>query len=455
MNASQKHIIRDYLRRYVVAYVLGLLIHLLVAIGLTHHSEIPLFGLFLGSAFVLGIEFVRGGNTTSARTLLAMPVTASQLARVWRFVAMILPIVLYFVVLLVGVLIGKATGGNKLSLEGFVVLALLQTGMLGMFFFSLTGLQPAPAPGAGFGEKCSNLIFGVLWGFSIPVVMFTPQLQMTSTSQLTSAHFLAWVFLIVVTVAGWFRAETLVARRTVRNAGNVRKAYAPRVKGAMPWRQYGGLRYFMSVFGSAASLMFIMMLGFTWFGTNYLFGGPSVGHSMDSMQLHMFVAIAGLITVLQVLPMLRFLRTMPKRGRSFTHLMILWPLGLIVFLSIVGYGLHSIVAGQEFVWESYGIRIARCIAGGTFVLLALPLFLRFGFNIKSVVGMMLFVSVSNTFEMVIERDLKVAEAQQWLVIGIVLGTVLPVAWFLTHRTLRSEHPWRIKSFRFGAVARVA
>ena len=456
MNASQTQIVRDYLRRYALAYALGLLIHLLTAIASAFSQEVPLAGLTFGSAFILGIEFVRGGNTT-ARTLLAKPITASQLAHVWRFVAFTLPVIAYFLVLLVGVLLGKLMGGERVSMESFVLLALLQTGMLGMFFFALTGLQTSPAQAQSFGEKCSNLVFGLLWGFSVPVAMFTPKMQVTSLADMRLPHLIAWGFLLVVTIAGWFRAETLVARRTVRRNVRVRPSRASRAKDAMPWRQFGGLRYFMKLFGTAIILMFMAMLLVTHFGTNLIFGGGGLkdGGFLLEGQLGMFIPIAGLISVFQIMPMIRVLRTMPKRLTALTNLLVLWPLFLIVILSLIGHGFHALVAGQDLGQPGYGLRVARGIAAGAPVLLTLPLFLRFGLSFKSIIPMMLTVSLSNGISSMTQRDLKIAPTEQWLLIVAILVLVLPLVWFLTHRVLSSEHPWRAKHFRFGVLQRAA
>lgn len=454
MNANQKHIIQDYLRRYAWVYVLGALVHLLTAITITHQSGILLYGLIGGSGFLLGIEFSRGGNTTN-RTILAMPITASQLVSVWRFVALIFPAVLFCPVLLVGVLIGKVLGGNQVSFGQIVALVILQTGMLGLFFFALTGLQARSAIVVGFGAKCSGVFFGLLWGGSFLVAGFSRHLQVASYHELTAVHLLVWVFLAVVTIAGWFRAEILVARHTVRRSTTITRSHTPRVKGEMPWRRFGGLRYFMARVGGKTLTFFLVMLFATWFWTNLL----SVPNSLQStvpmvlIQLNMFIPIAGLIAVFQLFPMLRTIRAMPQRLSSLTRFMILWPLFLIVLFSVVGHGFHALDSGQEQAWVSYGIRIARSVAGGAMILLTLPLFLRFGTSIKSVFPMMLFVMASNTLGMLTEKVWKIGPAQQWVLFGIILATVLSLSWFLTCRALGSEHPWRAKQFKFGSLRR--
>ena len=58
-----------------------------------------------------------------------------------------------------------------------------------------------------------------------------------------------------------------------------------------------------------------------------------------------------LIALLQVVPCLRILRTMPRRLSTITHCLVLWPLALTVFLGIIAHVLQSLVDRVPIDWN--------------------------------------------------------------------------------------------------------
>ncbi|MGJ8695562.1 MAG: hypothetical protein ACSHYF_04545 [Verrucomicrobiaceae bacterium] len=450
MNPGQTLVIRDYLLRYKWCYLAGVILHFVIAIALTHGAEVPLIGMIASSGFLLGMDLMRGGNS-SARTLLALPLTAPQLARAWRYVAFTMPVVLYFIVLTLGVLTGLATGGRDLSLAEFGMFAFLQTGMLGLFFFALTGLQTQPSPGAPLLEKATNLFFGLLWGFSIPAVTFTQNLSGTSILDTSPAHLAVWTFLAIVTIAGYFRAETLVHNRasSKKLAPSARR---PSPSGNnMPWQGFGALPYYALIFGSLTGLFFVVMLTFTWFIMNEFLGlnGTEQDGNTGGIQLNMFFTMIGMVSIFQIFPMLRSLRTLPRRLTSLTTFIMLWPLFLILALGLVTFSAHAALTNSPFNLPSF----LSSAAGACTILIAIPFFLRFGLNFLTVFGMILIASFSGNAGLLLSSVWKIDLTSHLTLLTSALTLILAIVWITTYRTLGSEHPWRANRFAMGLMKR--
>ena len=454
MRTPEQQIIRDYLGRKYWYYLAGAIIHLscIYAAGWTNH--VSLIGAIGGSAFILIFELMRGGNAT-ARTLLSLPVTATQLARSWRFVALTLPIILYFVILTVASLISWRMGGKLVNLERYVILAVTQTGMIGTAFFALTGIPAQPSPGAGFAQGLSNAFFGVLWGMSIPALMFAVSLTPANFAGITPGHALAGVFLISATIAAWFRAEALVMRRAARPGSTLaRAAEKPGSSvGAMPWRGFGAMPYFFRRFGLANTMVFAVMICFSWFAMNLFFNlSPGTGRvtmDMRDTQLGMFIPMIGLIAVLQMIPSLRVLRTVPRRLSTITTYLVFWPLFLTSSLGLVAYLLHSKLYGGAFDWAAF----MNSLVAGSLILLGIPLVLRFGLKVSTMIPIILLISVSQGLNLLVRDIFKIDLLGRWPFLIASILAIITGVWCLTFLSLRSTHPWRGNLMRLPGMQR--
>ncbi|MGI9240497.1 MAG: hypothetical protein ACR2RV_06830 [Verrucomicrobiales bacterium] len=445
MRSPEQQIIRDYLGRKYWYYLAGAIIHLACAYATGWTNHVSLIGAIGGSAFILMFELMRGGNAT-ARTLLSLPVTPSQLARAWRFVALTLPIILYFVVLLVGSLLSLKMGGNLVNIERFIILAVTQTGMIGTAFFALTGIPAQPSQGVGFAQGLRNAFFGMLWGFSIPALMFAVSLTPPNFAAITPGHALAGIFLVSATIAAWFRAEALVMRRASRPGSTLaRVAEKPGSSArAMPWRGFGGMPYFFRRFGLANTVIFAFMVCISWFGMDIFLklssGSGTGGVSTDirDTQLGMFIPMIGLIAMLQLIPSLRVIRTMPRRLSTVTSCLVFWPLALTSALGLAAYLMHMRLYRVEFDMAAY----LNSLVAGSLILLGIPLVLRFGLKVSTMVPIILLISVSQGLNLLVRDVFKVDLLVHWpYLLALILITICAV-WCLTYMSLRSAYPWR-------------
>ena len=453
-HPQEQLIVRDYLKRKRAYFIGGALVHLVAIIIACFSNHTTLIGVIGGSAFVLAIELIRGGGSGMARTLLSLPVTKKQLARSWRFVALELPIVLNFCVLIIGVVVGTLFGGSHMTVERFLIIALLQTGMLGTAFFALTGMQTAPIANVDLAQRARDTFFAIVWGFSIPALLFLSNLSPTSFGDLNAGQFLAGIFLLVATVAGWFRGEALVARRVSRSAiGNSKLSSKPSRSEApaTSWQGFGGLRYFFIFFGRRLVLIFGMMLLVMW-GVLEIFmqvgtsgaresGGGAIGNG----QAGMFIAMIGMMAIFQVIPSLRVLRTLPVRLTTIASCLIFGPLVLTSTIALLVFVGGSIFSGGAF--DPGGYLVATLSA--SMLLLGLPLILRYGIRLKTLLPLMILVTAAQVTPLFSQEFFKGNLTAYWIAISAGIIAVAAIAWFLTYRTLRSPHPWRgnlLKSF---------
>jgi len=129
MTTQENRIARDYLKRKRWYYGIGFVVQVIAAaaaFGSKNAPPIPI-GVLGGSAFVLLFDMIRGGGTGTGRTLLSMPVTAQQVARVWRYVTIQFPAMIFLGALVIGFVLALFFGDIRPTLDLFVIFAVLQT----------------------------------------------------------------------------------------------------------------------------------------------------------------------------------------------------------------------------------------------------------------------------------------------------------------------------------------
>ena len=417
-DPQEQLVIRDYLHRKRWYYIVSALLHFVITLTSSFAEVTPLIAILGGSAFLLSFDLMRGGGSAVARTMLSLPVTKKQLARSWRFVALEFPVALYLAVLVLASLISLLIPKNETSIDSFILIALGQTGMLGVMFFALTGVPAAAGTARGFAQRTNEIFFGIVWGASFPAILFLSNAFPTSLAACGPGHMLAGVLIIAATISGWFRAETLVDRRSKRKAVSStapRSSNSTSKANAESWSKFGGLPYFCGRFGLILSLMFAMMLSMMWIMFEFFMklnsgGGASTTSDNQVAQAGMFIAIFTMISMLQVIPSLRLLRTLPLRLSTITHCLVLWPLILTAAFALAAYILHSALFGHPFDPVGYLTSMASCAS----ILLGLPLILRFGMGFKTILPICLLLGGSQTFSVVGREVLKLDFMSYWL-----------------------------------------
>ena len=163
----------------------------------------------------------------------------------------------------------------------------------------------------------------------------------------------------------------------------------------------------------------------------------------------MFLTMIGFISMFQMFPMLRSFRTLPKRLSTLTSYMVFWPIILMAVFGFIAFSLHSLSKGTAFPWQAFTIKII----GTSTIIIALPVFLRFGANFFTIFGFILLVSFSGNFSLIIGFIHKVDLLNYGTLFFIAFTILITLAWITTYRALGSTHPWRANRFNFGAMKR--
>lgn len=441
MTSNQIMIVRDYLTRKRWYYLGGFAIHLIAMTGCMWMEKPMMFGIFGGSAFILMMELNRGGNATT-RTMLSLPVSAAQLARCWRFVALEFSAVFFLAALLLAAAIGTVFHAPRLSAELLLLLAIGQTLLLGMFYFALTGIPGQPRTGATFAQHARDAFFGAIWGLSIPASMFLFQAIPGRFADFGRGQIAAGILLAAGAVIGWFRADVLVRERAARPGSGVRNpGKLPQAASVDRWRRFGALPYLCKHFGtlSLVTMLGILLFNRIWMG--FLQSDPKNGfHFMDS-QIGFFVVLSVFMSVTQLLSQLRVLRTLPIRTSTLTHLLFFWPLAVGMMVGLLALAMLSLLDGAPINWKILGYSMF----GVGFMELVLPLTLRYGLRPWVVMPVVMLASMGSIFasEMGIHWPWPLAGACAFLA----------VIWWSTYWLLGTPHPWRAGAMRWQVLAK--
>ena len=446
MTANQRLIISDYLLRKRWYFGIGFLIHLIAMTGCWWMGRPVMFGIFCGSAFVLLLELQRGGNATT-RTMLSLPVTADQLARCWRFVGLEFPVVLFLIPLLLGAAIGAVYRAPYLTAEFFFLTAIAQTLFFGICYFALTGVPGQPGTGATLWQRTQDGLFMLLWVISIPAVIFLSMAIPRHFADLGLRGILAAILLAVGSVAGWFRADVLVRNRAARpGSGNPEVAILSPAQSAREWQRFGALPYFCLRFGSITLLALLAMLLVYRFFMVWLSAGSTRGNNGSHTQIVMFVMLTTFTSFSQLLGQLRLLRTLPLRTSTLTHWLLFWPFALAMVLGLLAQGVSLLLDGAPVDWNLLG----QSVFGAGLLTLLLPLTLRFGYRLWTMMPVMMFAVFMSSLAPILWGGFA---KNHWLWVLAGLAAFLLVVWWMTFRLLATAHPWRAGAMKGLATGR--
>lgn len=447
MSTSEQKIIVDYLSRKRWFYICGAIFHLSAFCV----KELSLLGIMGGGALVLAGELRQNGGNT-ARTLLALPLASKQLANSWRFVALILPIVLYFLVLILANAIRPALGATSMSFERFVIIALIQTGIIGTMFFALAGIQNQAIPITELAHRVQLCLSGLLPALSILALFLLIPLAPSTFSEITTGHAITGILLAVATISSWFRAETLVSRSAARFAFSSPKSHSRQSsEDKTPWQGFGGFSYlFKHISGRISFIFIIMYFAFLFIGKylRSLNSSNTDGSSItDNNQIGFLIPVIGLIVIIQFIPSLRVIRTLPQRLSTITHYLVFWPFSLMCLFAFATLLIQSMISGGSFDWNGY----LMILIVNSLILIGLPMILRFGFGLKVFIPIIVLLNVSIAISGVVERLFDSELYSHWPTITALIAVILMLVWLLTFRALNSSHPWRNNLIKLSGI----
>lgn len=223
-----KLLLSDFLSRWKWVYLLVGVLQL--SGGLFTSSNGPSFAPFLSigcGAMLLSFDLTNG----TARVCRSLPLSGHELARSWRFLALVVPMLLSTAALVLGNLLRVAFNfGAAMTLsQGTLSLAYAFL-WLGISFYLLTHL-PRPTP-QGFEQQAKAMVVGGLWGFSAGGGIL---LSMTLPKDWQSVLPWLWCTMVgagVLTCLGWLRAELMIISRSASAQTGESRTASPRA--AMP-----------------------------------------------------------------------------------------------------------------------------------------------------------------------------------------------------------------------------
>lgn len=387
-----KPILRDYFRRWwwVWAIVLSVNAAMLVSECVAHqrgnYTTFFPMGIFLG-AVLLAMDLQRGGT----RVFLSMPVTVRQLARSWWLAAVVLPALAVLLVNTAVFLVLIWRLGMTGALPAYVKHTLTDILMLGVMFFTLTGLPVGQLGGSWF-EKARGVFFSLLWGLSFGGWYFFARLF----DYTTPSGRMVMVLAGVLGVWGWLRAELLVqVRAGVRllspHLNLPSQMYLPsqQARAARCAEGAGGFGYLVRRTYGRMMLMglgIIVLMGvFSW-GAVALVDEKAHFMSTAKMMTTNPMLSNGFVfqwlLAMQMLPVclhIRFLRTLPVSSNWLAAYLVLTPLAAILSIAAIFGGLLGVAGIVTWPAALTWVGQVGGLSAGV-VTLFIPILLWQGFN---------------------------------------------------------------------------
>ena len=355
------------------------------------------------------------------------------------------PAVFFLLPLVLSAVIAAAFGAPRLGGEFFVLIAISQTLLLGTVYFSATGLPGQARTGASLLQHARYGFFGLLWGSSMPGLVFLAQAIPSRFEDLDRNRIIVGILLAVATIAGWFRAGVLVRERASRPGIETRKRdHRSSVRNAQDWKRFGALPYLGLRVASIALAMMFGILLFTALLLGNFFRSDLGGNSLGNAHVGMFVVFASFATALQLLNQLRTLRAMPIKTSTLTHWLLFCPLALAICLWLMAQTVFTLLDGSPIHWQN----LLATVLGVAFVGLCVPFSLRYGLRSFVVVVMIAVgtsVMISSQFGRISGNH------WAWLLVGICV--FLAAEWWATYRLLGSPHPWRAGALKWQGMGR--
>jgi len=436
-----KNLILDHLRRWW--WVLALFALLQSIIGWFSATSTPppkdfsmaMFIIFTGP-LLLQINLQRGYT----RAIVTLPMTGRQIARSWWLVVVGLPAILLTSFMFLGAGISCLIHPDRIFNGDWLVPNSLVTLMfLGSSFLMLTGFMAGP--GGTWWEYTRNMICSVLWGGSLGGWgLISKHLFDTPTKTM-------WALAggTVLTVLGWFRAETLVRERAGFRAG-IQPTKHKRGQYKAP-AGFGGLPFLMhtSIFRSVLIGFFMLAVMTVWMSfishgsLQLLFHGSARAQVLTSMTtaISMPLLFVAMFQIFPVALQIRFLRTLPISPSVLA--------AMLVFLPVISGGvLCSIIVALAFPVAGAAVilPVLKCfLLIATLSAVAILLLVSRGFDILTYILIVFGCVLSGILSIVFHG----AELPLWSDLTLAVA-IIGLSFVVTRRMLtRSSHAYQVRT----------
>lgn len=413
-----KQIIVDYMWRksWIIATALVVDIFFVRLCGPDNAPMV--FAAFLPALFVGPVLLSYDLQYNVTRALIALPVTAKEIGRAWWVSTVGLPALLLLAVTTLSAIVPLVGGHTELLFLN----CLMQAVALGGMFFLLS-FMPAGYQGS-WQEKVRGGFFGALWGFSCGggFLLF---MNFSWSHRLQAGIFLG--IGAALTIAGWFRAESMVLHRgSFRQGTQIARAksrqyHAPAGFGGLPflWQsllvRLGLCSLFFVAFIVAASVLLTIM------------EGKPMQQPLGSFEhwtpLFMWSLFWVYLTLMPpIMAHVRALRTLPISTTVLSATLVLFPTILFLILEVA----YAAVGAGRLV-------VGNCMAAAGALAVVLPLMIWLGLTRG-----MYMLTVGLIMASIILTDVfdKASVSPFSAILVLVLAAAL--AWEITRLLLRAS-----------------
>ncbi|MCX6894502.1 MAG: hypothetical protein NTZ16_03145 [Verrucomicrobia bacterium] len=441
-----KLLILDHLRRWWWALALFAILQSIFGWFSATGSPPPKdFSLAMLSILVGPVLLQSSLQRGVARAIVALPLTARQIARSWWLMAVGLPTVTLALFILLGAGFSRLIHPDRIFNEDWLVLnSLVNLMLLGSSFLLFTGFMTGP--GGSRWEYARNMICSVIWGASIG------GWQMISKHLFDTPTKTMWALAVgtVLTVVGWFRAERMVVQRAGFRPGVQSTQRKPGQYKAPTG--FGGLPFLMHTTTLRSVLIGFLMLAMM---TLWI---PFVSHDSTRMLVHgsmrtqiissmatttsMPLLFVAMFQIFPVVLQIRFLRTLPISPSVLAATLVFLPMISVGVLCLITVALAGPMAGVAVllpVFKNFLLTV-------TLSAIAILLIVSRGLDILTYFLIVFGCIVSTSLSLMLHG----AELPLWgnvTLAVVIIGTSLAV----TRRVLtRSSHAYRVLANPFGA-----
>jgi hypothetical protein len=330
-------IILDHFRRRWLQWTLSGLLFVGAGLVLAIERDIRISGVLCVSISIITLDLGCG----CPRVLLSLPFTARQLGRAYWWLSVVAPTLLFAISSGVGILILKLAGtqgrflgtwfqmfiatGPQDKFLGIWLETALAGGLLGGFFFWLMS-------GAIWGTALSRggprrkLFLWKFYACAFAIVLAGGiYLLCKSTLNITDKVVIAYVFGLVFSVLGWFRAESLFVDTSSRRDA----AGGPISQGKFtPRPGYGGVSYLIIrpclFYLSVVALLIAVVIAVNGIAARQDHRPVSWPDAVSTTlaQVHIWLFLMCLVQTMMVAPHLRFLRSLPLTSRKLAAIIL-------------------------------------------------------------------------------------------------------------------------------------
>jgi hypothetical protein len=312
---------------------------------ITTAHNIFIFQGIIWLGFLLIWDFQRG----LPRVLTIMPVTAKQIGRAWWLSSVAFPAIAVGIIGLLAILFFSGGINLPILLENYLANWTITALFLGAMFGAQT-FMPTTIPDT-FIDRIRNVLFGSLFMLTIIGIIFL-QLETPTTNQ-TILVFIAY---LILSIAGWFRAERMVLQRAgfrlVAKSSDKKTAQhkTPQGFGGLP---YLAQRTFIQTTLIGLALMFFMALVTSFVGHDQNFAQTVA--SMTAIGSTPYIFYILIFSIAPVVFQLRFLRTLPISPSKLAATLVFLPLISVAAIGLIVAALASFVGDETLFLSTLNI----------------------------------------------------------------------------------------------------